>query len=237
MFIPITWPFWFSNGPPLLPEFILASVCIRPVIVPCSVSIVLSNPLIIPWVTDLCRSSPSGLPIATAISPVVTSSLLPNSAGVNPVLLTFTIAISNWGSYQATLPGDVVPSLNNTFTVFAWPSDITCEFVNMYPFASTIIPVPTPSDSVGIANLLFVLIVVVVIPTTEGIAFSVTAWYTFWLFPTSFTTISEVVLELLGIIFFTTTTVNNELNTEHIIATITTNPMPLLRDIISLLSY
>ena len=67
------------------------------------------------------------------------------------------------------------PSLNNTFTDFAFPSDITCEFVSIYPFESTIIPVPTPSVSVAIENIFPELTVVVVIPTTDGIAFSVTA--------------------------------------------------------------
>ena len=70
MFIPITSPLEFNNGPPLLPAFILASVWIRPVIVVSSVDIVLSNPLIIPCVTVPAKSNPYGLPIAIDISPI-----------------------------------------------------------------------------------------------------------------------------------------------------------------------
>ena len=176
VFIPITWPFSFNNGPPLLPAFILASVWISPVIVAVSVVIVLFKPLIIPWVTVPFKSNPYGFPIAIAISPIVTLSLSPSSAGISPVLLTFTIAKSNWASCQSTSPASADPSLNITLTDFASPSDITCEFVSMYPFESTIIPVPTPSDSVGIEKILFVFLTTVVIPTTEGNAFSVTAW-------------------------------------------------------------
>ena len=106
----------------------------------------------------------------------------------------------------------------------------------MYPFESTTIPVPTPSDSVGIENILFELITVVVIPTTDGIAFSVTAWYTFVLFP------ALLILILCDVappfddevkLFFNKTTVKNELSTEHITATITTNPIPFFLDIFS----
>ena len=130
-FIPITWPFSFNSGPPLFPGFILASVCISPVIVSFSVWIVLSNPLIIPCVTDFWNSRPSGFPIAIAISPTLTWSLSPNSAAVRPVLSTLTIAKSNFASFHKTLPCVVLPSLNNTLTSTAWPSDTTCEFVSI----------------------------------------------------------------------------------------------------------
>ena len=117
------------------------------------------------------------------------------------------------------------------------PSEITCEFVSIYPFESTIIPVPTPVDSVGIENILSLLIVVVVIPTTEGFAFSLTAWYTFVLL-SLLTTILELVPWLVLVVpfsipvLFTITTVNSELKTEHIIATITIKLILFFFDII-----
>ena len=85
---------------------------------------VLSSPLIIPCVTVLCNSNPSGLPIAIDMSPIETLSLSPSSAGVRPVLFTFTTAKSNCESYQTTLPSILEPSLNSTFTFFASPSEI-----------------------------------------------------------------------------------------------------------------
>lgn len=68
-----------TNAPPLLPGFIAASVWTKLYVLP-SVVISLFNADIYPTVTLPANSSPNGFPIATAISPTLSSDETPNSA-------------------------------------------------------------------------------------------------------------------------------------------------------------
>ena len=73
------------------------------------------------------------------------------------------------------------PSSNSTVTSFASPSCTTWELVSIMPFASIITPVPIPVCCIGPVNK-FPTSTTVVIPTTEGMAFFMTALYTFSVF-------------------------------------------------------
>ena len=78
-----TLPDWFMSGPPELPRFMDASVCIS---VMMRSFIVRSRftAEIMPAVTVPESSSPMGFPMATARSPSSTASEFPNSAQVRP---------------------------------------------------------------------------------------------------------------------------------------------------------
>ena len=120
VFIPITSPRAFSNGPPELPGLIAASVWMKltrlsgsPVIA------LLERPvaLMIPVVTVL--SNPRGLPIAIAHSPGLSRSELPKATAGKLFASILTTATSVTGSLPKTLPWYLRPSLSITDTVSA----------------------------------------------------------------------------------------------------------------------
>ena len=84
--------------------------------------ICLSRAETMPLVTEPKRSNPSGLPIAITSSPTLNSSLSPSVAGVRPVSLTFSTAISVSTSYAIILASCSVSSLKSTETSTASPA-------------------------------------------------------------------------------------------------------------------
>ena len=116
---PITWPLLFTNAPPLLPEFIAASVWIAVYLFPSLSVTSLFTALIIPAVTLL--SNPKGLPIAIANSPTCTESESPSSAAVKPSLSILITAKSVCESVPTIFPSYSLSSLYNfTVTLFAF---------------------------------------------------------------------------------------------------------------------
>ncbi|MDU2312905.1 MAG: hypothetical protein E7D71_09525 [Varibaculum cambriense] len=94
--IPITCPFVLINGPPLFPELIAVSVCIKLVLTPVCVSTLLFNALTIPLVNVDDNSLDNGFPIANTSSPGCNASESPNSTtqGTSISSLIFIIATS-----------------------------------------------------------------------------------------------------------------------------------------------
>ena len=116
VFIPITLPSLFTKAPPLLPEFIAASVWIRLYVFPSVLCTVLLTALIIPDVTELCI--PKGLPTAIANSPTTTLFESPSSAGVKSFLSIFITARSVCESVPTTFASYSVVSLYNVTVIF-----------------------------------------------------------------------------------------------------------------------
>jgi hypothetical protein len=103
--------------------------------------IVRCSALTMPAVTEPCR--PSGLPIASTVSPTRTSSLLAHLANVRSVASTFSTARSVFASVPTTVADTCLPLLNETVTVRA-PST-TWLLVTMLPSADTTTPEPSPA--------------------------------------------------------------------------------------------
>lgn len=102
---PITWPYESISGPPELPAFIAASVCMAPrIILPLGDGISLRNPLTTP-VVKVC-SYPKGFPMAKQLCPTRKPRDVPIRAGLNlsPSTSTFRTARSYDGSYPISLP-------------------------------------------------------------------------------------------------------------------------------------
>ena len=94
VFIPITCPLVFINGPPLLPELIAVSVCIKFVLTPDSVSTLLFNALTIPFVNVDDNSLDNGFPIANTSSPGCNASESPNSTTPGTSISSFSFIIA-----------------------------------------------------------------------------------------------------------------------------------------------
>ena len=116
VFIPITFPSLLTNAPPLLPEFIDASVWINVNFLPSESVTSLFTALIIPHVTLLCI--PSGLPTAIANSPTLIESESANSAFDKPDFSILITAKSVCSSFPTILASYSVSSLNNVTVTF-----------------------------------------------------------------------------------------------------------------------
>ena len=90
----------FTNGPPLLPAFIAASVWIKFIVTPDSTATLLLVALIIPLVTVLDSSVDNGVPIAITSSPGCNASESPSStvAGISTLSSVILIIATSWFS-------------------------------------------------------------------------------------------------------------------------------------------
>ena len=140
---PITWPAPLSSGPPELPGLIGASVWItRSIEKPFGAWI--SRPVLETMPAVAVRSSPKGLPMATASSPTCTWLESANASGRRVPASDgsmATTARSEDGSVPVTVPSMRLPrSPNCTSTRLAEPT--TWELVTIVPSRSTTKPVP-----------------------------------------------------------------------------------------------
>src|SRR6266545_4346183 len=151
--MPITWALRSTSAPPELPGLIAASVWMAPAMsVVCGSAwlrwsppseMVRSSALTIPEVTEPSR--PSGLPIASTVSPTRSAALSPNFAAVSPLIpLTLTTARSVRGSVPTIRAVAVFPSKKLTCTVPPRASATTWLLVTMLPSALKITPEPSP---------------------------------------------------------------------------------------------
>src|SRR2546429_3424392 len=163
--MPMTCPDKLTSAPPLFPGLIAALVWM-----------VLMSTAELPSPSDTVRPvadtipsvtvpvSPSGLPMASTISPPRTSLDLPNVAGRIAVggFCTRITARSSGANTPRTLAASVLLVLDSlTCTFLAVPT--TCAFVTMSPCLSNTTPEPSPCD--------------VVICTTEGSTLATTRSY------------------------------------------------------------
>ena len=118
VFIPITLPSPLTKAPPLLPEFIAASVWINVNFLPSESVTSLFTALTTPHVILLCI--PKGFPTAIANSPTFIESESANSAFERPVFSIFITAKSVCSSFPTIFASYSVSSLYNvTVTLFA----------------------------------------------------------------------------------------------------------------------
>jgi hypothetical protein len=98
--------------------------------------------LTMPAVTEPSR--PSGLPMATTVSPTCSALLSPNLAGLRSLAsFTFTTPMSVRASVPTTLAATVLPSEKLTFTDLP-ASASTWLLVTMYPSELSTMPEPSP---------------------------------------------------------------------------------------------
>ncbi len=161
--IPITSPFMSTNGPPLLPGLIAASVWIAGYVValPCASVPTLTGrfkALTMPLVT--VDSRPYGDPIATTSWPTSSWSDRPIVAGVSPLTSSAWItAVSVSGSVPSTVAEVCDPSSNDTSRVPESPaSSTTWLLVRIVPSALRMMPDPEPDPWAPVTSIL----------TTEG---------------------------------------------------------------------
>ena len=119
----------------------------------------------IPAVT-LC-SSPSGEPIATAVSPTTMSFTLPITAAGRSLRFTFTTATSVSGSAPIELRRHLVTGRERDVIVCA--SSTTCAFVMMCPSERRMMPDPVPWTSVDPSSVCWLALTSMF--TTHGRAF------------------------------------------------------------------
>ena len=91
--MPMTSPYILKSAPPELPELMAQSVCMRFMVVPEESVTGRSSALIAPAVRENV-SSPSGLPMATTLSPTFSVSESPSTTGVRSVASIFRTAMS-----------------------------------------------------------------------------------------------------------------------------------------------
>ncbi|MPM56362.1 hypothetical protein SDC9_103164 [bioreactor metagenome] len=115
--IPISSPYALNKAPPELPGLTAAFVCRRFIVVE-SIVISRSKALRIPLVT-VPPNSPSGLPIATTVSPTDIVSESPSTAGCKSVASIFKIEISFSVSLPIIVASYSVPSFSRTVTLVA----------------------------------------------------------------------------------------------------------------------
>ena len=90
--MPTTSPYRLTNGPPELPGLMEQSTWIMLKGVP-STLMARSQLDTMPWLMENV-SSPSGLPMASTVSPTLTSALSPSVTGCKPEALIFSTATS-----------------------------------------------------------------------------------------------------------------------------------------------
>jgi hypothetical protein len=150
VFTPITRPRPSSSGPPELPGLIAASVCTtRFTREPSGASMLRRTDETTPSVS--VRSSPSGLPIASAVSPTRTSRESPSGSGLNfPRGRIFSSARSFERSRPTTRARYRLPPPRKRI-VTTGPPAITWAFVTIEPRWSIRKPLPvaTPSSRLG----------------------------------------------------------------------------------------
>ena len=137
--MPMTWPPESSSGPPELPGLMAASVWIR--LFSCSELDVIESPATI-WrprpeitpVVTVFSNSPSGLPMAIASCPGLSSELEPMETVGRPLLSTLMMARSVSGSIPYSGRRSSRLSLRRTVSCVA-PST-TCLLVRIQPSES-----------------------------------------------------------------------------------------------------
>ena len=116
--MPMTWPSIFTRGPPELPEFRAALVCIR-VMVRSSTLMFRWMPQMMPSVMVPRSSVPRGSPMATTVSPTSARSESPNSAGVRFWASIFSTIRSEVSSPPILAARYSSPLVSRTDTCFA----------------------------------------------------------------------------------------------------------------------
>src|SRR5699024_8003403 len=150
--IPLTFPFFSTNAPPLLPGLMAASVCKTSVTQSACLSPVVSTsterfkPLIIPFVTEPANSLPNGLPIATTVSPTSNSSESENSATAsicsssisNTAKLVNESDTSSLDSQSSSFEGSIAISCASSITwlvVTIYALSFSCLYILPEPVA------------------------------------------------------------------------------------------------------
>ena len=142
--IPMTRPCLSSNGPPELPGFIGASVCMTLGNEKWESLVRIVRPMALTMPVVVENSCPNGLPMVIAICPTRISLLSPRLTGFSSSASRsiFRTAKSESSSQPITSASASLPSEKTT--VMRSASTTTCRFVTMCPASSHTNPEPCP---------------------------------------------------------------------------------------------